>query len=255
MPPKEEEAAPAGQQPKAPDKEQLMKSVTAARSALDAQNAAQSLKEKAMNAVNPKERLRLLQASYHKEVEAHGQSKWAKTLQTGAFQGAAGGGGIGAGVAVGLGGAVGTLVTGITALPTVLIGGLAGAATGGIHGPWITMGGNKKDKDKKSEADVHAEAVKEAEILDKAVEKGASTPPKPPELVEAEGEQEAAGSQQTPPAAPEPEGGAQPKKRKPKKLQVRSGNEIKPSPEEKTPEKKRPKKLEVRSASERKENI
>ncbi len=83
-----------------PDKEELQKSVAAAQKVVQAQGAAEALKQQAKKAINPKERMRLLQEAYHKEIEAHGQSKYAKRLQSGPWQGAAAGGGIGGGVAM-----------------------------------------------------------------------------------------------------------------------------------------------------------
>ena len=90
-----EKAAPKGQKQDAPDQGQLEKSITAAKKVVAAQKTAESLKERALKAVNPKERLKLLQDAYHKEIEAHGQSKYAKRLQSGPWQGAAAGGGVG----------------------------------------------------------------------------------------------------------------------------------------------------------------
>lgn len=124
-----------------PDKAQLQKSMAAARKVVETQQAAASLKQRATSAVDPRERIRLLKESYNKEVEAHGQSKYAKMLQGGLFQGGAAGGGIGAGVGLGLGAAVGTLVTGLVGLPTTLVGGLVGVGAGAIHGPFIKLGG------------------------------------------------------------------------------------------------------------------
>ncbi len=119
----------------------LQKSVAAAKKVVEAQGAAAALKEQAAKALNPKERMRLLREAYDKEVEAHGQSKFAKRLQSGPWQGAAAGGGIGGGIAMGLGTVVGTLVGGVASVPTVLLGGLVGAGVGGIHGPFIKLGG------------------------------------------------------------------------------------------------------------------
>lgn len=224
------------------NRSRLEKSISVAQKVLEAQKSAASLKERAYNAVNPKERVRLLQEAYHKEVEAHGQSKLAKRLQSGVWQGGTAGGGIGAGIAMGLGAVTGTLVSGLVSVPTVLLGGLVGAGVGGIHGPWFTFGGggNKKDK-QTSDEEVRAKAMQEAEALDQAVETGASTVPQPPKMDEGDAEDPG-----------ESEGRATPtsERKKPRKLQVRSGNEVMP-----TQERKKPRKLEVRSMSERNENL
>ena len=243
---KQEKATPngkSGQKPEVPDKGQLQNSVTAAKKVLEYQTAAADLKERAKKAVNPKERMKLLQQSYEKEVAAHGESKMAKRMQSGPWQGAAAGGGIGGGVGIGLGAVVGTLVGGLVSVPTVGLGGLIGAGVGSLHGPFIKFGGGgKKDGEQSvSEQEVHAQAVKEAEALDQAVEKGASTVPEPPTPEDEEDESRSIVSGQV-------ETMSAPKK-KPRKLQVRSGNEVRP-----TPEKKKPRKLEVRSGSERTEN-
>ena len=255
MPAAQEDPAPNGQKQGKPEQTQLQKSVAVARRVVQTQKTAEDLKQRAKNAVNPKERIRLLKEAYSKEVEAHGQSKYAKRLQSGTWQGATAGGGIGGGVALGTGAAVGTLVTGLVSIPTVLVGGLVGAGVGGIHGPWITFGGgSKKEEPPMSEEEIHAQAVKEAERLDQAVEKGANTVPVPPELDEGENGAQAAEGEERPPgpsrqnSAPSGLEGT-PEKRKPKKLQVRSGNEV-----QTTPERKKPRKLEVRSVAERKEN-
>ena len=240
---------------KAPDQTRLEKSIAAAQKVVEYQKSAAALKERAKNAVNPKERIRLLKEAYNKEVAAHGQSKLAKRLSSGVWQGGTAGGGIGAGIAMSLGALTGTLVTGLVSIPTVLLGGLVGAGVGGIHGPWFTLGlgGDKKEKPK-TEEETRAQAMKEAEALDEAVEKGATTVPQPPELDEDDEstEQNSEEHPQQRQASMGSHGSGSPgsaEKRKPRKLQVRSGNEVKS-----VPERKKPKKLEVRSAAERNEN-
>lgn len=229
-----------------PDETKLQKSVVAARKAVELQDTAASLKEKAKNAVNPKERLRLLQEAYDKEVEAFGQSKYAQRLQSGAWQGTVAGGGIGGGVALGLGTLVGTLVTGLVSVPTVALGGLVGAGVGSIHGPWLNFGNNDGKKAAMSEDETRSAAMKEAEKLDQAVAKGASTVPQPPQLEDpAEGQdnnhEHGDGAEQTKTQDLQ--------KRKPRKLNVRSAGEAKVQPE-----RKKPRKLEVRHAPPRAEN-
>ena len=242
----------------AQNRQRLEKAISAAQKVVASQKQAQSLKERALQAVNPKERMRLLKESYQKEVEAHGQSKLAKRLQSGVWQGGTAGGGIGAGIAMSVGAVTGTLVTGLVSVPTVLLGGLVGAGTGAIHGPWFTipgMGGKKKDQP--SEEEIRDRAMKEAEALDQAVETGAnSVPQPPPEIDEAEAQESVNGGEHTNGKQEQPQGDADGRatpvaeRKKPRKLQVRSGNETTP-----TPERKKPRKLQVRSVSERTENM
>lgn len=108
------------------------------------QNTARDLKERASKAADPKERERLFKEAYDKEIEANGHSKWAKRLESGAWQGLFGGSGIGGGVGMGLGAIVGTLVGGIGTLITLPLGGLIGAGVGAAHGPWIKVGDQMK---------------------------------------------------------------------------------------------------------------
>ena len=88
-------------------------------------------------------------------------------------------------------------------MPTVLVGGLVGAGVGGIHGPFIKLGGGKKGGTPMTDEEVQKQAAQEAQKLDDAVEKSASTVPQPPSE---------AGGNGTPTAP----------KRKPRKLEVRS---------------------------------
>lgn len=219
MAPEKETAAPESQKGGAPDKAQLQKSVTVAKRVVELQKTAEGLKQRATSAVNPKERVRLLQEAYEKEVEAHGQSNYAKRLQSGAWQGVTAGGGIGGGVALGTGAAVGTLVTGLVSVPTVLLGGLIGAGVGSIHGPFIKFGGGE-GKNKMTQEEVHAQAVREAEKLDAAVENSASRPPQPPKLEQEDSTEVQKGGERTPSNQTTPT----PQKKKPRKLEIRSGN-------------------------------
>ncbi|KPM43745.1 hypothetical protein AK830_g2755 [Neonectria ditissima] len=63
--------------------------------------------------------------------------KTAERLEAGWLQGGAFGTGIGAGIASGIGVTVGTLLTGVVAVPTAGLGMLIGAGTGLVHGPWV----------------------------------------------------------------------------------------------------------------------
>lgn len=125
--------------------------------AAKAQSTARSLRDKAKKIADPKERERMLNEAYDKEIEAHGHSKLAQRMESGAWQGAMGGAGIGGGVGLGLGAVVGTLVGGLVSLPTTGLGALVGTGVGAIHGPFIKFGGSgKKFEDAKPEEVVDA---------------------------------------------------------------------------------------------------
>ena len=76
-----------------------------------------------------------------------------------------------------------------------------------------------------SDEEVKAKALKEAEALDQAVEKGATTVPTPPKLEEEEGaaatagETTGSGSQSQTPSQQQ----STPQRKKPRKLEIRSG--------------------------------
>lgn len=205
-------------------KEELVQQVEALQKAAKAQEAAQSLRDKASSITDPKKREKLIRDAYEKEIEAHGQSKLARRLQSGAWQGLAGGGGIGAGVGVGLGTVVGVVTGGLVSLPTTALGALIGSGVGAVHGPWIKLGG----QDKKL-MDVPAE-----ELVDAMEEKG--------------------NSQGTQPATAEITQ-ATPVKKKPRKLEVRSGQKSEDntataeSGVSDTPQRGKPRKLDRRSSS------
>lgn len=129
----------------APDRQQMLDAVKASQKIAKTKEYAQGLRDKAAKARDPKERERFIREAYAKEVEANGeQSKLARRLQSGTWQGMFGGGGIGLGTGLGLGAVVGTLVGTIVSVPTTALGTLIGAGVGAIHGPWITIGGKKK---------------------------------------------------------------------------------------------------------------
>lgn len=138
-----------------PEEERLMQAAQAAEGAASAQGMVDSLKSKAALLTDPKKREKVLLEAFDREVEARGLSKKARVLKSGTFQGAAGGAGIGAATGVGLGTVVGTLVGTVASVPTTALGGLVGAGTGAIHGPWIKLGGgSKKEGDAKEERTV-----------------------------------------------------------------------------------------------------
>jgi hypothetical protein len=123
----------------------LQEAASAAEQALEAQKTASSLRSIAATLKDPAKREKYLTDAYNKEIEAHGNSKKARLLTSGALQGGVGGAGIGAATAAGLGTVVGTLVGTVTAIPATAVGGLAGVATGAVHGPWIKLGKIGKD--------------------------------------------------------------------------------------------------------------
>ncbi|GAB7360390.1 hypothetical protein MBLNU230_g8347t1 [Neophaeotheca triangularis] len=135
----------------APTQTDLLKAAEAAKAADAAQSAANAIRAKIREYASPSERSRALQEAYAKEVEAHGQSKLARRLQSGTWQGAGGGAGIGGAVGMGVGTVVGTLVGGITAVPAVGLGALVGAGAGAVHGPFVKLGTDKQ-KDAEGQA-------------------------------------------------------------------------------------------------------
>lgn len=132
----------------------------ASEDVVKAKQKAAAFQDQVRKAADSAERQRMLQDAYDNEVIAHGQSKVAWRLQSGTWQGAVGGAWIGGGVGVGLGTVVGTLVGGVVSIPTTALGGLTGAAVGGLHGPWIKV-------DRKA-----ALERREARLADQAREKG-----------------------------------------------------------------------------------
>lgn len=241
--------------------DKLQAAAAQAEAALNSYKTASSLREAANAIRDPTKREKYLRDAYNKEIEAHGNSKKARMLQSGAFQGTVGGAGIGAIVAGGLGTVVGTVVGTVTAVPATAVGGLVGAGVGLGHGSWIKLGkvGEGKDKkDKKGEG--QGGEGKEGEDGDenKENERGddrhqgeevdiEDAVPNPELLRQAAEDikkERARGSLDT-------EGGAEAEKkerRKPRKLN-RQESEQGQSGEVKA-EKKRPRKIEVRSKQE-----
>jgi hypothetical protein len=117
----------------------LKEAASAAENALAAQKAAGGLRSAAAVIKDPTKRQQYLQDAYNKEIEANGNSKKARFLTSGTFQGSVGGAGIGAAVGAGLGTVVGTVVGTVATIPTTAVGGLVGAGTGLAHGPWIKL--------------------------------------------------------------------------------------------------------------------
>lgn len=151
-----------------PEPDRLAAAAAASQAASSASSLATSLKSKASLLTNPTERNALLRRAYNAELEAHGNSKKARILTSGTFQGAAGGAGIGGAVGVGLGTVVGTVVGGVATIPGVLVGGLVGAGTGVIHGPWIKLkklAGAEGKAGEEVEVKVPREAVEEGSVV------------------------------------------------------------------------------------------
>ena len=141
--------------------ETLRRAAATAESALSSAETASSLRRAAATMSDPAKRSQYLQDAYAHEVQAHGQSKKARMLSSGVFQGGLGGGGIGVAVGAGLGTVVGTLVGTVAAIPIAAVGTLLGLGVGGVNGPWIRLGGKqevgeekkKKMKKKQKEGD------------------------------------------------------------------------------------------------------
>ncbi|USP79207.1 hypothetical protein yc1106_06481 [Curvularia clavata] len=131
--------------------DKLNAAAASAEAALSSAKTASALRTAAETIRDPAKREKYLQDAYQKEIEAHGNSKKARMLSSGAFQGSMGGGGIGMAVGAGLGTVVGTLVGTVATIPTTAVGTLVGAGVGGVHGPWIKLGDKKGEGKKEGE--------------------------------------------------------------------------------------------------------
>ncbi|KAK4129701.1 hypothetical protein N657DRAFT_677280 [Parathielavia appendiculata] len=134
---------------------EVAQAVSAARAAKRLQDAADTLRAQAAAIKDPAERERLFQAAYNKEVEARGQSKKARLMASGWGQGAAAGIGASGALGMGLGNLVGVLLSGVVAIPGVLVG----AGAGAIHGPWYKLPGKSSKSGKSGEAGESVESV------------------------------------------------------------------------------------------------
>ena len=156
--------------------EELIQVVEAAKAAKRFQDAADALKMQASLTEDPVEREQLWRTAHSKEVEAHGQSKKARMMASGWGQGAAGGVGVAVAVAMGLGNLVGTLLSGVVAIPGVLVG----SGVGAIHGPWYKVarkgnGGNEaqaKSTDGYSDEEMHQAIVGAAQRTEEGQARG-----------------------------------------------------------------------------------
>jgi hypothetical protein len=109
-----------------------------------AKDSAAALCEQASKITDAKERKRIMNDAYRKEVEANGLSKVVQRMQSGPWQGLFAGAGIGGAISAGLGTLVGTLVGGVLSIPTMGLGALVGTGVGAVHGPFIKIGGVEK---------------------------------------------------------------------------------------------------------------
>ena len=230
-----------------PEDERLMKAAQAAKAAASAQGIAETLREKAAAITDPKERERILREAYDREVEAYGNTKKARILKSGTFQGAIGGAGIGSMVGVGLGTVVGTVVGGVASIPTTALGGLVGSGVGAIHGPFIKMGGGKKKKEEDEVVQVPKEAIESGGVMvDENTGQVTAENPDALRKAAAKAERDAAKSGSQAPSDVKA-------RNKPKKLEVRSNKTMQAPAKSGAPAssegtvKKKPKKLEVRS--------
>ncbi len=230
-----------------PEDERLMQAAQAAKAAASAQGMVESLKSKASMLTDPKQREKMLSEAYNHEIEAKGLSKKARVLKSGTFQGAAGGAGIGMATGMGLGTVVGTLTGVVASVPTMALGGLVGAGTGVIHGPWIKLGGGKGKEDGGEEdlVQLPQEAIDNGAV--EMDEKSGQVTVKDPEALKAAASAAAmvAAEKET----PKEDAG---ERRKPKKLEIRSNKQgatgnTGPTTGGKAEQKKKPPKLAVRS--------
>ncbi|TPX11287.1 uncharacterized protein E0L32_001105 [Thyridium curvatum] len=147
---KDEGATPAAPQqlpPSFPGEEMARPAIEAARDAARLQSTADLLRQQASRITDPAERERLWRAAYDKEVEAHGQSKKARAMASGWGQGAGAGAALSGAVGMGLGNLVGVLLSGVVAVPGVLVG----SGVGALHGPWYKITGGKKGAGKEGD--------------------------------------------------------------------------------------------------------
>ncbi|KAF2867039.1 hypothetical protein BDV95DRAFT_193868 [Massariosphaeria phaeospora] len=226
--PQPDEPPPA---PSLPDEERLKQAAASAQAALDANSKAQSLKDAAASMTDPKKRDKLLRDAYTKEIEAHGSSKKARMLQSGAFQGGAGGAGIGGAVGLGVGTVVGTVVGGLTAIPTTALGGLVGSGVGAFHGPFIKLPplpgmGKGKEGDKKAGEGGKGDKGKKGDDKDgKSGKEGGGEDPEDDEnaVPDPAALRKAADAVAEERTKQQKRGG--PERKKPRKLEVRSGKQ------------------------------
>ncbi|KAJ4299054.1 hypothetical protein N0V90_004298 [Kalmusia sp. IMI 367209] len=211
-----------------PDEDRLKEAAAAAEKAIAAQGMANKLRETASTFTDPKKREKMLTDAYNKEKEAHGNSKKARMLQSGAFQGTIGGAGIGGAVSAGVGTLVGTVVGGVTAIPMTGLGALTGAGVGAIHGPFIKLGslatgGGKKDDKKDGKKDEKKEGEQPAQEGSPNDEDAVPDPKalrQAADLLAEEREKKGLDSETSGDGNADAQG-----KRKPRKIEIRSGGQ------------------------------
>lgn len=223
---------------KIPDEDRLKEAAAAAEKAIAAQGMANKLRETASSFTDPKKREKMLSDAFNKEMEAHGNSKKARMLQSGAFQGTIGGAGIGGAVSAGVGTLVGTVVGGVTAIPMTGLGALTGAGVGAIHGPFIKLGnlakGGKGDDKKDGEKDAKKggkdgdeEGEDETEEINPDDEDVVPNPEALRQAADALAEEREKKGLQPEPSKDEDK--SQKEKKKPRKIEIRSGGQEKAS--------------------------
>ncbi|KAI9708377.1 MAG: hypothetical protein M1820_004081 [Bogoriella megaspora] len=121
---------------------QLGGAIETAKAARLTDEQAKDARKRAEEAVDPEDRKKIEEEARKLEKTARSQLRVARRLESGAWQGAGAGIGIGAATGLGLGTVVGAILGGVTAIPTSALGGLVGAGTGAIHGPWVKLGGD-----------------------------------------------------------------------------------------------------------------
>ena len=229
-----------------PEKERLAQATQASTAAANATSLVDKLRSKASLLTDPQQRQRVLTQAFNHEIEARGLSKKARILRSGTFQGAAGGAGIGAATGVGVGTAVGTLVGTVTSVPTTLVGGLVGAGAGAIRGPWIKLPGGDGGKEGE-DVQVPQEVVDSGAV--QIDEKLGQATVKDPEALKAAVAADKAGKAAGAEKEKEKANGKAGERKKPKKLEVRSGKQSKTEAETNggAASKRKPPKLAPRS--------
>lgn len=191
----------------------LQEAASQAEAALSQYKTASSLRSLAETVRDPAKREKYLQDAYDNEIKAHGNSKKARMLSSGAFQGSVGGGGIGMAVGAGLGTVVGTLVGTVATIPTTAVGTLVGAGVGGVRGPWIKLdkGQGKETKEGLEEHPPSGEAKDRAGAADEGIPDPQALREAADKIAEARRQGDGQG-----------DGGEKKEKKKPRKLEVRN---------------------------------
>jgi hypothetical protein len=147
---------------------EYVKNLQATKKATD---SAAALREQASKITDAKERKRVLNDAYNKEMEARGLSKVVKRTQSGPWQGLFAGAGIGGAISAAIGTLIGTLVGGALSIPTMGLGALVGTGVGAVHGPFIKIGGVKKSWEQAEPEDV-VQVLEQEQKQNQNTEKG-----------------------------------------------------------------------------------